>query len=514
MLPEHLRPQNLTPLEREFLRHKLEQDYRFFVRYFFLLLNGFEFQWNWHHDAIISALMRVIRGELKNLIINMPPRYGKTELVIVLFVAWCLARWSSARFIHLSYSKELALDNSSRIREITQIPEYQALWPVVLKADTDSKGLWKTQRGGGIKAGAAGGAVTGFGAGLPVLAPGDFGGCILIDDPLKPDDADSDTKRDAVNKKAVSTIQSRRNSRDTPIVVVMQRLHDFDYTGFLTEDGAPEKYEVVSLPALLTRDDGTHYALWPMKHTVGELQEMQQNVRTKFMFSAQYQQQPVPDDGEFFGRNDVQWYDNRPQGLSIYAASDYAETDGSVDGKDPDYTEHGIFGVDHNDNVYVLDWWSGQKTTDVWAAAEIELIKRWKPLIWARPGDMIGKAVYPFIAKAHERERAYVTTEWLSTSKFNKLAQARSFQGLWKSKKVFLPRNQPWAEQLLAQLTRFPKGRFDDKVDTCSHFGRLIDQVWAQEAKQPKKQVPITQQPTLNDWLKPQKKLIQRRERF
>lgn len=483
MLPDNLKPQSLTLIERNFLRHKLEQDYRFYVRYFFLLLNGFEFQWNWHHDAIIDALLKVIRGETKNLIINMPPRYGKTELVIILFVSWCLARWNGARFIHLSYSKELALDNSSRIREIVTLPEYQVLWPVELKADTDSKGLWKTQRGGGIKAGSAGGSVTGFGAGLPVMGPGEFGGCILIDDPLKPDDADSDQRRDAVNKKAVSTIQSRRNSRETPTIVVMQRLHDFDYTGFLTEPGAPEKYEVLSLPALMSKEDGTYEALWPMKHTVDELLEMQANVRTKFMMSAQYQQQPVPDDGEFFSRNEVQWYDDIPENLSVYASSDYAETDGS-DGTDPDYTEHGVFGVDHDDNIYLLDWWSGQKTTDVWAAAEIDLIKRWSPLIWARPGDMIGKAVFPFISKAHERERAYVTTEWLPNSKYNKLAQARSFQALWKSKKVFLPRHQPWAEQVLAQLTRFPKGRFDDKVDACSYFGRLIDQVWAQEAEQ------------------------------
>ena len=126
-----------------------------------------------------------------------------------------------SKFIHLSYSDSLALDNSSQTKEYIQSDAYQSLWSMTLKKDAQSKSKWFNEYGGGMYATASGGAITGFGAGLS--ESDGFGGAIIIDDPLKPDDALSEIKRGSVNDRYNNTIRSRVNSRDTPIIVIMPK---------------------------------------------------------------------------------------------------------------------------------------------------------------------------------------------------------------------------------------------------------------------------------------------------
>ncbi|MEI6737790.1 MAG: hypothetical protein WCL29_04845, partial [Pseudomonadota bacterium] len=140
--------------------------YRFdlFTRYFFRKQYNRPFLMAGHHRAITDALTRVVAGDCPRLIINIPPRWGKTEIAVKMFVAWCLANNPAGKFIHLSYSDDLALDNSSAIRDIIKSEEFQRLFPTNLRADSDSKKKWWTRAGGGLYATAAGGAITGFGA--------------------------------------------------------------------------------------------------------------------------------------------------------------------------------------------------------------------------------------------------------------------------------------------------------------------------------------------------------------
>ena len=174
----------------------------------------------------------------------MPPRYGKTELVIKIFVSWCLAKVNYSKFIHLSYSDTLALDNSAQTKEYIQSDAFQRLWCMELKKDAQSKKKWFNDNGGGMYATASGGAITGFGAGVDGVDG--FSGAILIDDPLKPDDAFSEVERNKVNNRYNNTIRSRTNTDNTPIIIIMQRLHEDDLSGFLlscllyTSDAADE----------------------------------------------------------------------------------------------------------------------------------------------------------------------------------------------------------------------------------------------------------------------------------
>ena len=201
--------------EEKVIKHRCERDLLFFTRYLFKENHNKYFAVAKHHRLIADALMKVISGDTKRLIINIPPRYSKTELAVKNFIAYGLALNRNSKFIHLSYSDDLALDNSSQTKEYIESESYQRLWPMTLKKDAQGKKKWFNESGGGVYATASGGAITGFGAGLTDSEI--FSGAIIIDDPLKPDDAYSELKRNSINNRYNNTIRSRVNDRNTPI---------------------------------------------------------------------------------------------------------------------------------------------------------------------------------------------------------------------------------------------------------------------------------------------------------
>src|ERR1700758_3650381 len=130
------------PLDLATIKAKCEKDHLFFSRYFFKHRQGIKFRINWHHALIADVVERVIAGELKNVVINVPPGSSKTELVAINLIARGLALNPRARFLHISYSDDLALLNSETAREIVRSDEYQALWPLKIADDADSKKRW------------------------------------------------------------------------------------------------------------------------------------------------------------------------------------------------------------------------------------------------------------------------------------------------------------------------------------------------------------------------------------
>ena len=245
-----------------------------------------------HHRMICNALNRVVGGKCKRLIINIAPRYGKTELIAKSFIAYGLAMNPKARFLHLSYSGDLAQDNSVAIKDIVKNESFQELWPLQIKQGSDTKSRWDTEQGGGVYATSTLGQITGFGAGQVEQEgePYEFSGAIVIDDPIKPEDALSDNLREQVNRRFETTIRNRVNSRHTPIIIIMQRLHPHDLCGYL-QSIEPDEWEVLSLPCITS--DGK--ALWPFKHSLEELRQLQ--AVNSFVFETQYMQNPQPAEG-------------------------------------------------------------------------------------------------------------------------------------------------------------------------------------------------------------------------
>ena len=149
----------------EIIKQKCEDSLLFFTRYIFKENTGNKFEAAEFHRTLANTLHKVHKGEIKRLIINIPPRYGKTEIAVKMFIAWTLAKNPMAKFIHLSYSDSLALDNSSMTKEYINSDAYQSIWNLQLKKDSQSQKKWYTTEGGGVYATSSGGAITGFGAG-------------------------------------------------------------------------------------------------------------------------------------------------------------------------------------------------------------------------------------------------------------------------------------------------------------------------------------------------------------
>lgn len=246
-----------------------------------------------------------------------------TELVIKSFISWCFALNPRCRFLHLSYSDILVNDNSDTVRNIMSEELYKMLFPnSALASEKGSAKRWKTKAGGELYAVSTQGQVTGFGAGavdeeIDRMDGGNdifvfddhtnemlkmidaktniFQGAIMIDDPLKADDAASDLIRERINQRFENTIRNRVNSRRTPIIIIMQRLHEHDLCGYLQEI-EPDAWTILSLPVIqIDPETGEECALWPMKHNLEELYKLREI--NPVVFETQYMQNPIPTEG-------------------------------------------------------------------------------------------------------------------------------------------------------------------------------------------------------------------------
>ena len=279
---------NLDAKINAILKEECEKSFETFVKYIFKGFMGFSFKTQPFHKVLFSTFEDIYEGKHKRVIINIPPRHSKTEIT-KMFVAWILAKNPKAKSLVLSYSSDLATDNASFIRDYVLSESFQALWPISLKPDKKGKGHWVTTDNGEVYAAAAGGQVTGFGAGLD--GQGCKGGLIVIDDPLKPDDARHDKERTNVNERFVGTVKSRRNDKNVPIVIIMQRIHEEDLSGFLLDGGDGEDWHHVKIPVW----DQDKKVIWEDRYSQVEAEIA--NRSQPYHFAGQYLQIPAPLEG-------------------------------------------------------------------------------------------------------------------------------------------------------------------------------------------------------------------------
>ncbi len=235
--------------EKRMLKYMLEKDGMQFMRYFFKLREGNKMLLNWHHYVLDYILQGVLDCKLNRVIINIAPGYTKTEEAVLNFISRGLAINPRAKFIHSSYSGDLAHNNSSQIKDIITLPEYQDHWPMQIRVDASGKKRWFTEQGGGMMAAPAGGQITGFRAGR--MEEG-FTGAFVLDDPVKPDDAYRAVKRNAINNRFNNTMRSRLAVEWNPFIIIMQRIHEDDLTGYLLRGGSGDMWHHISIPTLLT----------------------------------------------------------------------------------------------------------------------------------------------------------------------------------------------------------------------------------------------------------------------
>lgn len=456
---------NIDPAARDqVLRVRLLTDFLFFTRWFHKAVYGQQFQVLPHLVQVADALTKVARGEITRLIINIPPRYGKTLMVIKTFISWCLATNPWAKFIHVSYSDDLAYDNSSAVREIIKHDEFQRLFPMALKSDSDAKKKWYTAAGGGLYAVSSGGAITGFGAGDMARVrsgtgfPADgFGGAFLIDDPIKPEDAHSETLRSRINRRINSTFMSRLNSPKTPVVLIMQRVHEDDMTGFLLNGGNGEEWEHLCIPVL----DEDDRPIWPEKHSREKLAEME--AADPYVFAGQYMQRPAPLGGGIFKDDWWQYWTAQPPRLQWRAI--YADTAQKTKEQN-DWSVFQCWGRSWNGEAVLLDQDRGK-----WEAPELLVKARafWnkhkqapRELGSLRAFKVEDKVSGTSLIQSLRREGIPMVEIPRDKDKYTRALDAAPFI---QSGNTRLPQDASWLSGYLAEFSAFPNGKHDDQID-------------------------------------------------
>jgi predicted phage terminase large subunit-like protein len=440
----------------------LRSELRFFIRKaFHTILPGTPYLPNWHIDAIVHELRRISVGEVIRLIINQPPRSLKSICVSVAYIAWLLGHDPTRRIIVVSYSNELAIELHRQFRMIIESGWYRALFPRMRVArDTGTELI--TTAGGSRYATSVGGTLTGRGADL-----------IVIDDPLKAEEANSDVARKRVNDWYSGTLVSRLNDKDKgAIVVVMQRLHENDLAGYLLNQRG---WEHLDLPAIAIEEQ-----VIPLDHhrvklrSVGEIlhparegKEALDRIKAEIgslKFSAQYQQQPVPLEGNLIRREWIRFYDHLPQDSAgrVVQSWDIAMMTG--DGNSFSVcTTWRIVGSD----FFLIDVFR--------ARLQYPDLRRKVASLAARHGaeSILIENVGPGMALLQDLWRdlpqgmVRPIGQKPDGSKVDRMvAQSAKIE----AGHLHLPKEAAWLDTFLLEILAFPNGRHDDQVDSVSQF--------------------------------------------
>jgi predicted phage terminase large subunit-like protein len=461
------------------LRRELILDGLFFAKYFLFHQEQQIFYLNPHHRIINHVLDMVLAQQISRLIINVPPGYSKTMLVVIMFISRCLALYPGARFIHASYSQDLAYTNSVAIRNIINTEEYQRLWPMEFRIDERGKKRWFNKDGGGLMATAAGGQITGFRAGRITDI---FSGAFIIDDPIKPADAYSDKKRSFVNEQFNNTIRSRLAIESVPIIIIMQRVHEDDLCGFLLRGGSDEQWHHLNLPALIDKDykypkkdykfgiEIPHTlkpgALWELKHTKEQLKHIE--VSDPYTFSAQYNQSPAPMGGGIFKDHFFKYFGILPKDVMLKRI--YADT-ASKTKTHNDWSVFQCWAYSPSRGIFLIDQIRGK-----WEADELELraVAFWRKHCYVHKTNPIGVSVMKIEDKSsgtfliQNLARKYnIPVEGIQRN-IDKVTRAMGVVPQMASGNVYLDSSAPWLNDYLDEFMKFTPlmtHRHDDQID-------------------------------------------------
>jgi len=429
----------------------LRMDLLAFTRHMFKARRGADLKPGPHHKIICDALERVVTGDCTRLIINVPPRSGKTEIAVKNFMAWCMGNFPDSEFIHASYSKRLATTNTWETRAIMQHEAFADIFgPSRFRDDSNAKDEFRTADGGIVYATGSEGTITGYGAGK---MRDDFGGAIIIDDPHKAGEGNSEIMRQNVIDWFQTTMESRANNKpNTPIIVIMQRLHENDLSGFLLGGGNGEKWEHISIPAIV---DGQSF--WPEQFAISELRRMEST--NAYVFAGQYMQRPAPIGGGIFKDDWWQYYTAPPllDWRAIYG--DTAQKTGTKN----DYSVLQLWGKSKLGQAILLDQVRGK-----WEAPDLLVQARafWDkhrigdaPLRAMRIEDKVSGTG---LIQTLKREGIPITPIQRDR---DKVTRAYDAAPMIQSGNVLLPQSAPWLSEFLGEATAFPNATHDDMMD-------------------------------------------------
>ncbi|HRI02386.1 MAG TPA: phage terminase large subunit [Pyrinomonadaceae bacterium] len=412
--------------------------------------------WDWDHQLYLYKELAALRlKQNRRLMIFMPPRHGKSELVTVRYSAWRLERNPKLKIIIGSYNQALANRFSRMIKRIVseRIP---------LAADHRSVAEWETSEGGGVKAVGVGAGITGFGANL-----------VIIDDPIKSRaEAESTTYRTRVWEWFNDDLHTRLEP-NAAMILIQTRWHEDDLAGRLIDqmESGGEKWRQVSLPALaeagdpLDRREGA--ALCPERYNRTALLRKQKQLGT-YSFSAMYQQRPVPGGGMHFKR---EWFDGKivahvPPDLDWCRGYDLAVSTKTS----ADYTASFRCAMDKAGNIYIAD---GFRKRIEYPDQRRYIIERMQSETNTSHG--IESALHgSAIVQDLRSDRTLVRHRFKAIKvEADKVTRALAWANRAEEGKVFLVKGR-WIDEFLDELCTFPVGKHDDQVDAVSLAIRML----------------------------------------
>lgn len=422
-----------------------------------------------HHTLLSQTLMDVEAGKKRRVIVTMPPRHGKSQLSTRLLPAWFMGRRPTRQTIVAAYNEDKARDFGRDVLSLMKEPAYAQIFPGCrLDPGAKSAEHVRTLAGGEMLFAGVGGSATGYGADL-----------LIIDDPFKNrKEADSQARRDDVWSWFLD-VASTRLMPGGAIVVVLTRWHEDDLVGrimnpaYVPEDLAAG-WHIINLPAIaeaadpLGREVGE--PLWPEWYGLEVLDEIKRTNPRGFI--SLYQQRPAPEEGSYFRKHMIKTYtqDQRPKNLRVYAASDHALS------TDPqrDASVLLIFGVDADDQIWILDCWWGRAETDDLVSQMVRLMREWKPMQWFGANDNIFKTLRPFLNKRLREEEIWCIIDPIQETKDIE-ARAQSIRGRMEQGKVRYPSYSSWFADACSEILSFPSGKHDDFVAAIALIGMAMD---------------------------------------
>jgi predicted phage terminase large subunit-like protein len=435
--------------------------YTFMHRAFLELNPRARFLHTWHNELIASKLEACRRGEITRLIINLPPRSLKSHSAAVAFPAFVLGHNPSAQIICASYGQELANKHSMDCRTIIASKWYRSLFPTRLAPQKQSAQEFVTTQNGFRMATSVGGVLTGRGADL-----------IIIDDPLKPDEALSETQRTAVNEWFDHTLYSRLNDKRTGcIIIIMQRLHEDDLVGHVLEQ---EEWDVVKLPAIAEEYE-THvitspYSSRTIRRRVGEalhpereplpLLEHLRHSLGEYNFAGQYQQNPAPLGG---GLVKAEWFKTYVPGAQP-AKFDQTFQSWDTANKSTELSDYSVCTTwgRKNKKLYLLDVLRRRMDYPDLKRAVEEQAERFRPTNILIEDKASGTQLIQELV----RDGIYGVTRYEPT--MDKIMRLHSVTNTIENGFVYLPSEAEWLPAYLRELTTFPNGKHDDQTDSTS----------------------------------------------
>lgn len=432
-----------------------------------------------HHRLIADALQRVVRGECKRLMINMPPRHGKSMEASEFFPAFYLGHHPDHQVLHASYSQELVDGFGRKVRNQLKDELYQLVFPgTQLSDDSAAANKFNTVQGGAYFAVGVGGSATGRGAHL-----------MLIDDPVKDrEEADSELQRQKL-KDWYTSVAYTRLMPGGAIVVIQTRWHEDDLSGWLLREHAHEGWEVLNLPAW-DDDENPTEALWPEAYPIERLKQIKATLPPRD-WQALYMQRPRAGTGADFKRGWLAHYQSvQPSTMFKIilvdpASGERSKSKGVVDG---DFTSMWVIGLGSDENYYVLDVVRDRLNLTERTETLFRLHRKWKPgqVRYERYG--MQSDIAHIREEMNRRSYRFVITEVGGQTK--KEERIRRLVPLFQNGRIWMPESLHYTQTdgkqrdlihdfIEDEYLAFPVGRHDDMLDALSRIAEpMLDTPW------------------------------------